>query len=487
MKQDKIERLITVMKANKIKYDRKFESILDCGFSSEAQEAFFEETISNLEDLLHQGVNGDFNKSMRDTVTKLSTVAVKSGDTHRGSSVNMEKLRSEKEKILMALKAPKEATMEFDLRQNAKRYIQSTRDGMMVLNQSSLAQSEQEKSYIRDCEQLLDKAEDAVNNAIDVTSPEAAKKYNALIFSLNKWRNSLAKSGGFYSQASVTQLRDVTNAAQDWSRLIVAGKKIAKKGEYYEEIPQDKLTQVIDSEALHQNVKAFFARCDAFHAELERISNDPVQIQIDNFETQKEECEKQENEIVVQFKNGEISRDKANAKLRKLKEAKEDLDFKIHRLGSNRISRKNIIHRRNMIEKIEEPIRSCYSMVSDNRLHIYTIFNGMDFSRLISIINSTCSTAEFNEGIEAMQRSLLSKGYINEQGKVQMKAIEDSLAQVNSMLNFTPESEEEEDLIGAKLGNGDKDENEDLLGALLEKDEQSQERTRVGNSDNDIM
>ena len=125
-------------------------------------------------------------------------------------------------------------------------------------------------------------------------------------------------------------------------------------------------------------------------------------------------------------------------------------------------------------------------MVSDNRLHIYTIFNGMDFSRLISIINSTCSTAEFNEGIEAMQRSLLSKGYINEQGNVQMKAIEDSLAQVNSMLNFTPESEEEEDLIGAKLGNGDKDDNEDLLGALLEKDEQSQERTRTNNID-DIM
>ena len=176
--------------------------------------------------------------------------------------------------------------------------------------------------------------------------------------------------------------------------------------------------------------------------------------------------------------------------MRRLKNTKEDINFKIRRLGNNKIARKDMLRRRDMIEKIERPIRSCYSMVSNNRLHIHAIFNGMDFSRLVSIINNTCSPEEFDEGVETMQRSLLSKGYINEQGNVQMNAIEERLAQVDGMLNVNLEpekQEEEEDLLGAMLGNKEDKAEEDLLGAFLGQEKQPQERARVGNRDDDIM
>lgn len=490
MKQDKIERLITVMKANKIKYDKKFESILDCGFSSEAQEAFFEETVTDLEGILQQGVNGEFNKSMRDTVTKLSSVAVKAGDDHRGSSVNMEKLRTEKEKYLTALKAPREVTMNFDLRQNAKQYIQSTRDGMEVLKDSSTAQNVQEKAHMKSCMQILNDTEAAVDRAIDVTSPAAASKYNELILNLNTWRTNLAKSGGLYNLATVASLRAVADAAEGWSSLVVAGKKTVKEGEFYE-IPEDSLTQVVQSEAIRQNVQSFLSRCDAYYQETKDLGD--VGRVKEGIRAQRErlkDCQKQKMDIVAQFKNGEISRSEAEFELQEIKFAEEDANFEIKRLEDNRVSFEAITARKTMIVRLEHPIKSCYNMVKNNRLHIHALFNGMDFSRLISIVNNNCTPEEFNAGVEEMQRSLLTRGYINQQGELQMNNIQERLNQVDSMLNGEKQQEKQEQtsLLDALLGNeGEKQTTGgSLLDELLGQEAQPQEKTRLGGID-DIM
>jgi ribosome-associated translation inhibitor RaiA len=401
----------------------------------------------------------------------------------------MEKLRTEKEKYLTALKAPREVTMNFDLRQNAKQYIQSTRDGMEVLKDSSAAQNVQEKAHMKSCMQLLNDTEAAVDRAIDVTSPAAANKYNELILNLNTWRTNLAKSGGLYNLATVAGLRAVADAAEGWSSLVVAGKKTVKEGEFYE-VPEDSLTQVVQSEAIRQNVQSFLSRCDAYYQETKDINNDQVKADMKAQRERLKDCQKQKMDIVAQFKNGEISRSEAEFELQEIKFAEEDANFELKRLEDNRVSFEAITARKTMIVRLEHPIKSCYNMVKNNRLHIHALFNGMDFSRLISIVNNNCTPEEFNAGVEEMQRSLLTRGYINQQGELQMNNIQERLSQVDNMLNDNKQTEKQEQtsLLDALLGNeGEKQTTGgSLLDELLGQEAQPQEKTRLGSID-DIM
>ena len=113
MTRDKLARLLSVMSSNKIKFNRQFEEILEHGFSDEAKETFFEEVIVELSDLLERGVNGEFTKSMRETIKTLTDLAVNAGEEGR-RAVSLEKLRQEKRNCMASAKMPKEVHMELN-------------------------------------------------------------------------------------------------------------------------------------------------------------------------------------------------------------------------------------------------------------------------------------------------------------------------------------------------------------------------------------
>ena len=62
MSRDKVELLLNAMKQNKIKYNKEFSSVIEHGFTDEARESFFEEVIDDMENIVRQGINGDFNR-----------------------------------------------------------------------------------------------------------------------------------------------------------------------------------------------------------------------------------------------------------------------------------------------------------------------------------------------------------------------------------------------------------------------------------------
>ena len=166
-----------------------------------------------------------------------------------------------------------------------------------------------------------------------------------------------------------------------------------------------------------------------------------------------------EKEVVRQFKEKQIHRDEAEYALQKLKENRESMQFEIERLKITQISYEQIKARREMILKIETPIRQSFAMVKNNRLHIYTLFSGIDFARLVGMINNNVSTQDFAEGIQEMQRVLVSRGIIDNQGKIQTENIRQQLALIdefqaqNSVLDtaLTQEKEETGSLLDAFL------------------------------------
>ncbi len=458
MTREKIERLIAVMSSNKIKHNKQFYSVLEHGFPDEARESFFEEVIGDIEDLLIKGVNTEFSKSIKETVRKLTELAVKSGEDGR-YSISLEKLHHEKRNCMAMLKLNKEARMEFNLKDNVIQYLESAKIGMEILDNSSIVQTETEHSNMERCRVILKEIGEAVKNAIDVSSTEAAELYNKVVSNIRTWRINLARSGGLYDANSVAVLNDTLDTARSWESLCFSTGKQAKVKDIYE-IPVDDLTRIIESEVTKQNVEMFLSRCEAYVRETENMRNNGVMEKIAEARSKLRYIGEREQEIVTKFRNGEIIRDDAEFELQRLRDQKEYIDYEIERLKGDSVSREDITMRREMIAKVERTIQVSYNHVKYNRLHIHELFAGMDFARLIAMINNNVSTREFEIGIEEIQRTLVTRGVIDHQGRVLVDNIKKKIA--------TAERVNSEKLSGIKQP---KAENEgSLLDQLLDKD-----------------
>ena len=467
MTHEKIERIIMTMMYNKIKYNKQFDVILERGFSDEAKESFFEEVVSDLETLLEKGVNSEFTKSMKDTVRALTDIAVKAGEEGR-RAMPLEKLRAEKRSCLVATKMPKEPHLDFDLRYNVKQYLESTKTGMDVLKNPNITQTDSERNNMKNCRRLLDQIGEAVEKTVDVSSIAAAEKYNEIVAKLRSWRINLARSGGLYDAGSVGVLREILNAATAWEALCVSGGKQAKVSDVYE-IPTDDLTRTVESEIMRQNIEIFLNRCEVYAQETAHLRNQGEMEKISQLRTRLRDIGAKEQQIVSDFRNGELSREDAEFELRRLRDDKEFLEYEIKRITPDQVDRAEITLRREMISKIERPIKTSYNHVKHNRLHIHALFEGMDFARLVGMINNNVSAAEFEAGIEEMQKTLVTRGVIDQQGQVLFDNIKKKLAAVDQLNSqrldrVAPQKEEEEgSLLDQLLGANDNKSTESLF------------------------
>ena len=477
MTHEKIERLIMTMMYNKIKYNKQFDVILERGFSDEAKESFFEEVVSDLETILAKGINGEFNKSMKETIRTLTDIAVKAGEEGR-RAMSLEKLRAEKRSCMVSAKMPKDLHLDFDLRYNVKQYLESAKTGMEVLKDPKLIQTEIEQNNMKSCRRLLNQIGEAVEKTVDVSSVAAAEKYNEIVAKLRTWRINLARSGGLYDAGSVGILREVLNAANAWEALCVSSGKQAKIKDIYE-IPTDDLTRAIESEIMKQNIEMFLNRCELYAQETAHMRSQEDMEKVSQLRARLRDIGTREQQIVADFRNGEISREDAEFELRRLKDDKEFLEYDIKRITPDVVDRAEITMRRDMISKIERPIKTSYNHVKHNRLHIHALFEGMDFTRLVGMINNNVNAAEFEAGIEEMQRTLVTRGVIDKQGRVLFENIKQKLAAVDRMNEqqldkLTPQKEEEEgSLLDQLLGANTNKTSESLLPNEENKNTQS--------------
>lgn len=467
MTHEKIERLIMTMMYNKIKYNKQFDVIIERGFSDEAKESFFEEVVSELETILEKGVNSEFTKSMKDAIRTLTDIAVKTGEEGR-RAMALEKLRAEKRNCLVAMKMPKEQHLDFDLRYNVKQYLESAKTGMEVLKNPNIIPTDIERNNMENCHRLLAEIGEAVEKTVDVSSMAAAEKYNEIIAKLRGWRINLARSGGLYDAGSVGILREILNAAKAWEALCVSGGKQAKIKDIYD-IPTDDLTRAIESEIMKQNIEMFLNRCEIYAQETAHMRSQEDMEKVAQLRARLRDIGAKEQQIVADFRNGELSREDAEFELRRLRDDKEFLEYDIKRITPDQVDRAEITMRREMISKIERPIKTSYNHVKHNRLHIHALFEGMDFARLVGMINNNVNAAEFEAGIEEMQRTLVTRGVIDQQGRVLFDNIKKKLAAVDQMNaqqldRLTPQKEEEEgSLLDQLLGANSNKSSESLL------------------------
>ena len=471
MSRETVARLTAAMDANKIKYNKEFATALQRGFPDEARAALFEEITGDMDMLIRQGVNSDFNRDMKKTLEHLTDIAVKLGEENR-RSLTYERLRVEKRECLANMKTGRQARPSFDMCQNVRDYLESAKEGMRIMQAAGDAQTGIEVTNMKTCRKIIDEIIDSLDGVMDITSMQAAEHYNNVVAGIRSWRIKLARSNGLYDATSVDMLRGIQRTVRQWSGLCSPTLRHAKPQDCYE-IPVDDLEQTIQSVSIRQNVEMFLNRCEIYAQETATMRDNGSTEKLRECRARLGDIERRKQDIVARFKSGTLSREDAEFDLQDLKDQEDYIKYDMERIKADVVSREEVTRRRELIRKIEKPIRRLYNMVKNNRLHLYAIFADVDCSKLVSIINNNASSNEVAEGIAQLQETMVKSGIMTTNGDLNIRRIEERLAEVDRM---------NDELREANLPAMEEKEEGSLLDALLSADstgtEEKQESER---------
>ena len=358
---------------------------------------------------------------------------------------------------------------------NISKYIESTKVGMDVLKRPTQDLSTDERKLVKECYTKLDEISETVQGVLDVQSPAAGEKYNSLIEKIHELRGHIARSGGHYNHQTVNRLQNMVDLAKEWSELPPYAPKLTDKifkkaPELYELPENDILTYVVDGESIRQDIELFFKHCDSLAQKATAAVDQTLIEEVKALREQMKEKEQKELDVLAQYKNGEIDSAEAEGLLDIIADEKETLQFELDRRADMYSTNERVKLLRQLILKVEKPIRQIYSLVKDNRIHIYTIFNGVEFSDFLGMLNDTVSEEECQMGVNELKKALLANDAITAQGQANMESIEKQLQRAD-------------ELFSAKttIGVGkEKEPKVSRLDALLKKD--AEKKTATGGS-----
>lgn len=419
MSQAKIDRAVEIMRSNKLHFHKNFPKIYGIGFNDDAMEYLFDDILAEIEKILIAGVNCGFSANMKKSLLELTTIAQKTC-SDGFSKVKIDGLYTKKNACLAALVLPE--TNASDLRDRFKAYVAEARDGMEVLKNDSVSRTRAELGYEASCEKLLDDIKKAADGVIDFCSPEAVEKYNCAVTKLRAWRKSVAISGGFYDSNTVSPLRDVLRETKAWSELCRTPAKKADEADILP-MPEDELTHVIESEATRQSVEMFFRRCDDYVYAVYEMSNTGVAEKVRSLRTSIADARSELQKVENDRNRGRITQPDYEYYAKRIQNDIDMMEFDLSRIQLDDYSRRELQLRREMISRIEQPIRSSYNHVKNNRIHVHNLFASMDFSRIIALLNNNVGASEMEAGIADIQNTLVARGFIDRQGNVLLENI----------------------------------------------------------------
>lgn len=424
MSQAKIDRQVEVMAANKLKYSKNYAKIYGIGFNDSAMAYLCKDIIDEIEKILVAGVNYGFSANMKKAIADLTAVAQKTC-SDGFVKVKIDGLYAKKNSCLATLVLPKEAD-GIDLRENLKAYVSSAKKGMEVMKDGGYTKTRAELGYEASCEKLLDDIMAAAENIIDYSSSEAAEKYNGIITKLRAWRTSVARSGGFYDANTVTPLRDMLAEVKKWCALCRTPLKRVDDAEIFP-VPEDDLTYVINSETTRQSILMFLGRCDDYVYAVYEMSKTGVAETVRNIRTGLAEARAEQQKLENDRNRGRVSQADYDYYSQRIQADIDRMEFDLSRVQLDEYSRRELQLRREMISRIEQPIRSSYNHVKNNRIHVHNLFSGMDFSRVIAMLNNNLNAREMEDGIADIQNTLVARGFIDRQGNILLENIKSKL------------------------------------------------------------
>lgn len=423
--QIRISRLTRVMRENRLKFNKRFERVVDHGFSDVASESFFGEVVDDIERILGYGINNGISGSVKKTVSALTVLAVKSGEDDL-SVAKLEKLRGKRRVVLNALRMEGKERTNVHLIKNLDGYIDSTLEGMKYLKELNPRSDLAALTNVRKCKALLEETKQLLGGVIDRCSENALISYNTALSALHESRRQLARSNGFYDSRLIERLSTVRDTVKGWSKQYLAVKGKPKEKVY--QLPFDDMDRLLKSRELVADIGLFLRDCDRFSEKITKRYDNPTREAVKKLQARLDEIGAKEQAVVASYRNGEITAEQAEEALEPLTQERETVEFEMERLEDQWAPSAEIARMRKLLLCVERPIRRTYNYIQENPLQIYAVFSELPFGEIIAALNNNLSEQEFEEAVHHLMELLIARGVMEDARAKELETLERGLA-----------------------------------------------------------
>ena len=174
--------ITTLLKANRIKYDKKFDRLNRLSYSYECKE-LVPSILYSIDLLIYQGINKSFKKNIKDQILELVDISIELSEKESTKKISDYKRRVEE---IMAKN--RKIEKENNMKEVVLEYIERTVEGMEIFKYSStgpVAMRAIENAIV-----LLGQMKEELENVYDFSTEKASIYSYNVIAQIRKFRNN---------------------------------------------------------------------------------------------------------------------------------------------------------------------------------------------------------------------------------------------------------------------------------------------------------
>ncbi len=387
--------IIDCLNENGVNYPKEFATIERDGWISDF-DSLMKGNLKEIERFVKFGVNNGFNGDLKNDISDLIKLTVKVTKEKKGKKLS--KFEKESIKIIKDIeKNMKNKDLQPAMVKEVLKYVDGYIKGMEAMLGMNVA--EDRKSVLTKGLEKLATLKVVLGEVADESTTTALDLAKSVIGELNEWADIVASK--MHSESTLAILDRAIGYAEDWKKLhkaVSTGflKKSNKVKDIKEiEFMEDDLTMIAKSQDIIRDINIFSDNLKEYRkiAEEEIWNSEQDQKSLAEKNAEKEELLKKKNDLVVKFKNGEISKDELYNECILIDEDIEDLNEDIEDIKIS-IEEKKIDARSigNVVENLEKLNREILKYKADP-IFISLIGENIDFAILTKVMRGA-GTAE---------------------------------------------------------------------------------------------
>jgi hypothetical protein len=194
-------------------------------------------------------------------------------------------------------------------------------------------------------------------------------------------------------------------------------------------LPEDDLKKFVESEKTYQNVKMFLGRCDDYvYSVCEKSKDEEVRAAVRRYREKLADTERALQKLAIDKREGRIGEAEYEDAYFEISNEAKNIRLQLGRVKLDAAIKGEMDFRRELISRIEQPIRSSYRHVKHNRLHVHMLFANMNFTRIVAVLNNNIfNKNEMNDAIDDIHNALVTRGIIDYNGNLLMSNIKEKL------------------------------------------------------------
>lgn len=262
-----VDETVLVLRENGVEFDGKFAQMGLTGYPSDGCQILAEECLALVGKYCRAGVNGGFNKSMRDAIKELTRLCVQLSE--KKAEKKLAKYEAARDKIAEEVKLTTKGENFMSIKAVVYKYLDTSEKACEVIKKLGTA-PDRDDILVQSAEKLRE-IRAVLEEALDDSSQDAAALAEQLIGCLVRWRNDVSSS--MYSKRSVGYIEDALGYARKWKELRASVKQgVFSRDKSAKKIPEyvpDAIDRIAESDRIKERIIIFRRNLKKFDDDLE--------------------------------------------------------------------------------------------------------------------------------------------------------------------------------------------------------------------------